>query len=420
MIPKKLYTIFQSSYTNSHSDFYRKFYDKHLTISPNFPNTMKEWRTIPLIKKSDITVIPFWERIFIPKKEMRIIRQTGGTTGEKPFIVPRGAPTVGSFEWRKEKRLAHIEIQNMVFGNRSDKPISKRRVNIIIILGDPSNLTVSAKLGKLFQINMLEMTPYLLIAFIPYLKKEKLLDKIKYICLAGELCSLKQHNTIKKTFPNAKSYSLYGITELPGLPGSSCDEINKTDKNWFHPKAGKYYWELVNVHTNQIITEPKKLGEIVITATWNNNALPLIRYRTGDMGKIITKRCACGSPDPVYEVIGKNVTTTKIKIVGGEIKIEEARRVIHLLQHKINSNFELHFFEIKRENNIKPKIVFKVGPRKENTDMNALAKEISKHFRISPTFYYADGVKKNIYIPMKCEPLEIRVQKKKEVLVHHR
>ena len=45
---------------------------------------------------------------------------------------------------------------------------------------------------------------------------------------------------------------------------------------------------------------PGEFGELVIT-TLRNTAMPLIRYRVGDSGRLSTERCECGRPHPILE-----------------------------------------------------------------------------------------------------------------------
>lgn len=44
------------------------------------------------------------------------------------------------------------------------------------------------------------------------------------------------------------------------------------------------------------------VGELAVTVLVNH-AMPLLRYRTGDRGRLIAERCACGSPFPLVDVL---------------------------------------------------------------------------------------------------------------------
>ncbi|HRZ86695.1 MAG TPA: AMP-binding protein [bacterium] len=75
----------------------------------------------------------------------------------------------------------------------------------------------------------------------------------------------------------------YGSTEAGG---ASCMEC--LHKNGYHLNEVAFYFEIIN-------PDKEGYGEIVFT-TLVRETMPLIRYRTGDVARFITGRCACGMP----------------------------------------------------------------------------------------------------------------------------
>lgn len=54
---------------------------------------------------------------------------------------------------------------------------------------------------------------------------------------------------------------------------------------------------------------PEGLGELVVTDLYNR-AMPLLRYRLGDLGQISHRECACGRPYPILErIVGRAYDT---------------------------------------------------------------------------------------------------------------
>lgn len=80
----------------------------------------------------------------------------------------------------------------------------------------------------------------------------------------------------------------YGMSELcgPGVSGE-CTELcgMHINEDWFLP-------EIINPDTGEILP-PGESGELVITCL-GKEALPLIRYRTGDLTKLMYEPCKCG------------------------------------------------------------------------------------------------------------------------------
>jgi len=83
-------------------------------------------------------------------------------------------------------------------------------------------------------------------------------------------------------------YNSYGMSELNG-PGVAfeCEE-----KNGMHFWEDNYLLEVINPKTDEVLG-PGEEGELVVT-TLNRQAMPIIRYRTGDLAKILDGKCACG------------------------------------------------------------------------------------------------------------------------------
>ncbi len=86
---------------------------------------------------------------------------------------------------------------------------------------------------------------------------------------------------------DAKVYDLYAMEELGPL-GIECHE-----QAGLHGFENSYVYEIADPKTGEILGEDE-IGELVIT-TLSAKAMPLIRYRTGDITSIIHEPCSCGS-----------------------------------------------------------------------------------------------------------------------------
>jgi phenylacetate-CoA ligase len=86
-----------------------------------------------------------------------------------------------------------------------------------------------------------------------------------------------------------ESFDIYGMAELYG-PGTA---IDCQYHNGLHVWEDHYFVEVVDPKTGDVL-EPEEKGELVIT-TLTKDAVPLIRYRTRDISRILdTKTCDCG------------------------------------------------------------------------------------------------------------------------------
>ncbi len=87
---------------------------------------------------------------------------------------------------------------------------------------------------------------------------------------------------------NIKAYDIYGLSEIIG-PGVAyeCD-----CQSGLHVNEDFFYPEVIDPDTLQPLPDGTE-GELVFTCL-TKEALPLIRYRTRDITKIIPEPCACG------------------------------------------------------------------------------------------------------------------------------
>ena len=112
----------------------------------------------------------------------------------------------------------------------------------------------------------------------------------------------------------------YGMSELcgPGVAGE-CQELAgmHINEDWFIP-------EIIDPETEEVLP-PGEKGELVITCL-GKEALPLVRYRTGDITRLMYEPCRCGRTtvrmenisgraDAMLVIRGVNVFPTQIEEV---------------------------------------------------------------------------------------------------------
>lgn len=135
----------------------------------------------------------------------------------------------------------------------------------------------------------------------------------KGISTSSENFTKKQREVMEKAF-GCKVYDQYGSAESVIFAGE-CEYGNKHI-------AMEYGVAEVLGADGQITPEGE--GELIVTSLLNE-AMPLIRYRIGDLGKISRKPCPCGRNTPILEELsgkvgavivsqGKRVSTASIAI----------------------------------------------------------------------------------------------------------
>ncbi len=96
-----------------------------------------------------------------------------------------------------------------------------------------------------------------------------------------------------------KAFDIYGLSEIIG-PGvaSECEA-----QNGLHIFEDHFYPEIVDPQSGEPLPDGEE-GELIFT-TLSKDAMPMIRYRTRDITRIITEPCPCGRTVRRIERIGR-------------------------------------------------------------------------------------------------------------------
>ena len=115
-----------------------------------------------------------------------------------------------------------------------------------------------------------------------------------------------------------KAYDIYGLSEIIG-PGVG---IECRCQKGMHIFEDHFYPEIINPETGEVLPDGE-FGELVLT-TLTKVAMPMIRYRTGDLTRIIAEPCECGRTlrrierissrsDDMFIIRGVNVFPSQIE-----------------------------------------------------------------------------------------------------------
>ena len=141
--------------------------------------------------------------------------------------------------------------------------------------------------------------------------------KIDKMIIGGERTTKSMRKIIEEKF-NCKIFNAYGLTECfgAGLAGEcKCHDGMHVCEEVFYP-------EIINPETGEVLEDGQQ-GELVFTSL-QREAMPIIRYRTGDITTITHEKCECGSilvrmqapfarVDDMFILKGVNVYPTQIE-----------------------------------------------------------------------------------------------------------
>jgi phenylacetate-coenzyme A ligase PaaK-like adenylate-forming protein len=131
--------------------------------------------------------------------------------------------------------------------------------------------------------------PVQILALCEYMKSTGTLPDIAHVILTADHVPAPLVDRVE-ALSGATVLNHYGMTEI-GFGGA----VQCPAQEGLHLRHPDLFFEIVDPAGNPL--PPGQWGEIVVT-TLNRTGMPLIRYRTGDVSRILDSPCACGSPFP--------------------------------------------------------------------------------------------------------------------------
>jgi phenylacetate-CoA ligase len=172
--------------------------------------------------------------------------------------------------------------------------------------------------------------------------------------------------TIRRVF-RAPVYNRYGSREVGDI-ACECEA-----HEGLHVSAPTHYVEILRPDGTP--TDPGEMGEIVVTLL-TNYAMPLIRYRIGDMGAWAKSSCSCGRSWKLLKEVAGRVTDMFVRKDGSVID----GRLFNTFLWDIEFVKEYQVVQNKTES-INIKIVLKEGIKKDEVKNTRAIKKVRKQVK---------------------------------------
>lgn len=283
----------------SKSSFYKSLFAKE-NIKPESINSLADLHKIPFTTKDDLrNHYPFGFSA-VPLEEVVRLHSSSGTTGN-PTVVLHTQKDLDEWANQVARCMYMVGLRNTdVFQNTSGYGMFTGGLGFQYGAEKLGALTVPAAAGNsVRQIKFIRDFGTTVLHAIPSYAtrlaevfEELGLDpykdtKLTTLCIGAEPHSEEQRKRIEKLL-GVKAYNCFGMSEMNG-PGVAfeCQE-----QNGLHIWEDYVIVEILDPETLEPV-EDGKIGELVLT-TINREAMPLIRYRTRDLTRILPGECPCG------------------------------------------------------------------------------------------------------------------------------
>ncbi len=303
-------------------------------IKPSDIKTLKDLAKLPFVTKQDMRDTYPFGLFAVPKNELVRIHASSGTTG-KPTVVGYTAndletwtecvARIACMGGATKDDVAQICFGYGMFTGALGLHYGLEKIGATIIPSSTGNSEKQIMYMKDFGTSLLVATPSYALR-LAEVANEIGVDpkndlKVKIGLVGSELLTDAMREEMHKAWGNDMIVtSNYGMSELmgPGVSGE-CLELDgmHINEDFFIP-------EIINPETGEVLPEGEK-GELVITCI-KKEGLPLIRYRTKDITRLIYEPCKCGRTfcrmenlsgrsDDMLKIRGVNVFPSQIEEV---------------------------------------------------------------------------------------------------------
>ena len=274
------------------------FYGKQLkNVREESFNSPEGFQNIPFTYPRDIKRNPF-DFLCVPQRKVaRIVTlKTSGTSGEdkRLFFTEEDIElTIDFFRHgmsclvdKSDKVL--VLMPGSTYGSIGDllkKALALSNIECIVhgVLTDPEK---AARLIEEKGITCIVGIP-LQVLYLSRVKSNVFKNSIKKVLLSTDYVPDVLTNELERRF-GCRVFNHYGMTEMGYGGGVECEALNG-----YHMREGDMYFEIIDPDTGKAV-ECGQYGEVVFT-TLTRQAMPLIRYRTGDIASFSSNPCACGT-----------------------------------------------------------------------------------------------------------------------------
>ncbi len=287
------------------SDVYRKRFDD-AGVSPGDIQTLADLRKLPFTTNKDLQVGYPFPLVCVPMKDIVRIHASSGTTGKRKVLCyTQKDIEVWTHFFARCYEIAGLTEDDKIqissgYGvwtaGVSFQAAAEAFGAMAIPIG-PGNIDMQLQFMEDFQTTVMTSTASMALLLAEEIHSRGLKDKLKLrkMIFGSERASEAMRLRIKELTGVEDIFDISGMTELYG-PGAGLDCPHHTG---IHYWADIYILEILDPETLEPIPEGE-IGEMVVT-TLKKEGVPLVRYRTRDLTRLIPGRCPCGSIFPRHD-----------------------------------------------------------------------------------------------------------------------
>jgi len=269
-------------------------------VKPKDITSLADLGKLPFTTREDLRENYPFGLLAMPKEQIVRLHTSSGTTGKPKAIfftrkdVDQAAELIARClvmtGTKKDDVLQNIMTYGL-FTGALVMHYGAEKVGVLVIPAGPGNTERQISLMQDFKTTAIHVTPSYLLYLANVMQKKRINPtrdlSLKRAYLGAEPYSEETRKKIEESL-GIDVYNSYGLTEMNG-PGVA---FECKEKKGMHLWEDNFLLEVIDPETGQNMPEGE-VGELVLT-TLCREAMPIIRYRTRDLTRIIPGACSCG------------------------------------------------------------------------------------------------------------------------------
>lgn len=281
------------------SPFYKQRFEE-IGLKPEDIKSLDDIRKIPFTTKADLRDTYPFGMASVPLRECTRLHSSSGTTGT-PTVILHTQKDLDEWANQVARNLWMVGLRpDDVFQNSSGYGMftgglgfqyGAERMGMLTIPAAAGNSLRQIKFMTDFGTTALHAVPSYVTRLYEVMQSAgvdpRKDTKLKVLAIGAEPHSEEQRRRIEEMM-GVKAYNSFGMSEMcgPGV-GFECQE-----QNGLHFWEDYYIVEIVDPETLEPVADGE-IGELVLT-TLCREAMPLLRYRTRDLTRVLGRSCPCG------------------------------------------------------------------------------------------------------------------------------
>lgn len=366
------------------SPFYKKV-DQQTSLSVENIHYIEDIQKLPFTTKQDLRAsYPFGLATSNPKENGVRIHCSSGTTGN-PTLIAYSKQDIDNWANLVARSLYMVGVRNTdVFQNSSGYGMftgglgfqyGAERLGALTVPAAAGNSKRQVKFITDFQTTTLHAIPSYAVRLAEVFQEEgldPLQSSLKTLIIGAEPHTEQQRRKIEDLL-GVKAYNSFGMTEMngPGV-GFECKE-----QNGMHLWEDNYLVEIIDPDSGAPLPIGE-VGELVLT-TLNRELMPLIRYRTRDLTRILPHSCPCGRTHLLIDrITGRSDDMIIIK--GVNIFPMQIEKIL-MGYSELSSNYLITLDRIDNQETLTVEVELKELPTDNYVILEGLYKKIRQDLR---------------------------------------